>query len=106
VLSAALNGIELPYVAGKNHKARAQMLNEIINLPAIDEEGNPITDEAGQPVPGRIARILQENPDVAALVSKRAKFEGFQASQFDNAEVGRTGVEPKQITAQLYPSAA
>lgn len=105
VMSAAMNGVELPYVAGKNHKMRAEMMEQILTLPAMAEDGTPITTAAGQPLPGRMARIMQENPDVAALVEKRMKFERMQADQFDNAQIGRTGVKPSQPTGQLYAGA-
>ena len=97
VLNAALNGIEKPYVAGKNHAARLQMLQQLINLPMLDAQGQPVTDpQTGQPVPGRVARIVAENPDVAVLVQKRLEFEHFQDQQFDNAQTGRDGVKPVQ----------
>jgi hypothetical protein len=105
VLSAAMNGVELPYVAGKNHKMRAEMLEQILTLPAMSEDGSPIISAEGQPLPGRMARIMKENPDVAALVQKRMKFEKMQADQFDNAQIGRTGVKPSQPSGQLYAGA-
>jgi hypothetical protein len=101
ILSAALNGIEKPYLAGKNHAARAQMIEQLINMPAMDEDGNPIADpQTGQPVPGRIARIMQQNADAAALVMNRLKFEQTQAMQLENADIGRRGVSPTQPTGQ------
>lgn len=100
VLSLALQGIESPYVAGKNHAARAAMLEQLINMPATDEQGQPLTDpQTGQQVPGKIARTMQQDPDVAALVMKRHKFETFQAQQMQNADTGRLGVEPGQPQA-------
>jgi hypothetical protein len=101
ILSAALNGIEKPYLAGKNHQARAQMIEQLVNMPAMDDQGNPLTDpQTGQPVPGRIARIMQENPDAAALVMNRLKFEQMQAMQLENADIGRKGVKPTQPGGQ------
>lgn len=101
ILSAALNGIEKPYLAGKNHAARLQMLQQLIQMPAMDDKGQPITDpQTGQPVPGRVARLMQENPDAAALVMNRLKFEQMQAQQLENADIGRRGVQPMQPAGQ------
>jgi hypothetical protein len=101
ILTSALNGIEKPYLTGKNHAARLQMFQQLINMPAMDDSGQPITDpNTGQPVPGRVARIIQENPDAAALVMNRLKFEEMQAQQLENADIGRKGVEPMQPAGQ------
>lgn len=94
ILTAAVAGIEKPYVSGKNHRARAQMILQALQRPAMGENGKPIVDEStGQPLPGRIARIMREDPEVAALIMNRLKFEQRQAEQFDNADTGRRQVE-------------
>jgi hypothetical protein len=77
-----------------------ELLQQLVNMPALDDSGNPILDQTGQPVPGRVARIIQENPDVLALVQKRMKFESVQDQQFDNAQTGRLGVQPSQPTTR------
>jgi hypothetical protein len=101
ILSDALNGIEKPYIKGKNHAMRAQLLQQLIEMPLI-QKGQPVMDETtGRPMPNRILRIIQENPDVAELVKKRIEFETIQAQQFENAEIGRTGVQPTQPQAQV-----
>lgn len=101
ILAAALNGIEKPYVAGKNHAMRLQLMQQLIDMPMM-QAGKPLIDEpSGQPMPNRIKRIMSENPDVAELVMKRMEFEQFQAQQFENAEIGRKGVEPEQPQAAI-----
>lgn len=99
VLTAALNGVEKPYVTGKNHAARAQFIEQMLQMPALDDKGRALTGEDGQPVPNRMMRVIQENPDVAALVTNRLKFEQFQAQQMKNADTGRKGVKPIQPAA-------
>lgn len=99
ILSDALNGIERPYVTGKNHAMRAQLLQQLIEMPVL-KDGQPVVDPGTQqPLPNRILRIIRENPDVAELVTKRIDFETMQAKQKQNAEIGRTGVIPSQPQA-------
>lgn len=101
IMTAALNGLEMPYVKGKNHAARADVMTQISQMPALDDKGQPIIDEAsGQPTPGRVARILMENPDAAALWTKRFNWETFQAQQMQNARDGANGgISPEQPQA-------
>jgi hypothetical protein len=100
ILTAAAAGVETPYVIGKNHASRAQMIQQILSAPATDDAGNPIVDETtGQPLTNRLARIAEESPDVAAIIDRRLKFETTQASQVKNKQIGRLGVQPEQPTA-------
>ena len=101
ILTAALQGIDSPFVEGKDHESRASMIQQLINMPAMGEDDQPIADpQTGQPVPGRVARIMMENPDAAAAVMRRMKFEQFWAAQGKNAVEGRKGVKTLQEVAQ------
>lgn len=100
IMTAALQGIDSPFVQGKDHTTRAEMIQQLIDMPAMDEGEQPIVDEqTGQPVPGRVNRIMRENPDAAAAVMRRLKFEQFWAAQGKNALEGRKGVSTQQQVA-------
>lgn len=101
IMTAALNGLELPYVRGKNHAARADIMAQLAQMPAMDEKGQPIPDpESGQAMPGRVARILMENPDTAGIWNKRFQWETFEAQQLNNARDGKNGgIAPSQPQA-------
>jgi hypothetical protein len=101
VLTAALQGIDSPFVEGKDHESRAAMIQQLIEMPALDDKDQPMLNpQTGQPIPGRVARIMQENPDAAAAVLRRLKFEQFWAAQGKNAVEGRRGVKTLQQVAQ------
>lgn len=97
-----LNGIEDKYVVGKNHAFREKMFIALSQQQAMDEKGQPIPNgDTGEAIPGRGPRIIMENPDVAALVQKRIKFEHMQQQQQDvNPTIGRLGIDPEQSQAQ------
>ncbi len=96
IMSAAGSAIEMPYVKGKNHAARVKLIQDMLTAPAVDDKGQPIPGPDGQPVPARLMRLMDENPDVKAVIQNRLKFEQFQADQLQNAQIGKTGVEPLQ----------
>lgn len=84
-LGDILNGLEPPYIPGKNHELRLQILQQALTTPNPDGS------------PSRVQRILAENPDVMALLENRMKFHEVQKQQTkDNPAIGRLGVEPLQ----------
>lgn len=86
---------EDPMVMSGNHAYRAQLLQQLINMPSINEDGQPITDEAtGQTLPNRGSQIVQTQPGPQAKYLRRLKFEQMQATQTQNASTGRLGVKP------------
>jgi hypothetical protein len=93
-----LCGLETNYrKGGGNPQLRLQRIQQLLGMAALDEQGQPITNpQTGQPMPGRVARIYQNNPDVKALVDDTMKNEWFLATQQSNAEIGRTGVKAVQ----------
>ncbi len=94
ILTALLAGQEQPYIPGKDHRARLNLLRQ--RLSATNEDGTPT----------KIQRTMQQEPDVAGLIENRAKFHQFQLDQQNNANVGRMGVEPQQQAPQAQLPAA
>jgi hypothetical protein len=84
ILTALLAGQEQPYLPGKDHKARKEVLLQ--RLSATNQDGSPT----------KIQRTMQENADVAALVENRVKFHDFQLDQQTNANTGKLGVKAQQ----------
>jgi hypothetical protein len=84
-MSELLAGIEAPYVPGKNHALRLQLMQEAMQRPGAD--GGP----------SRVQQVLQESADVQALWQNRMEFHEFQVQQTQvNPSIGRLGVEPVQ----------
>jgi hypothetical protein len=99
-LERNLAGLETQYKSkGGNPALKLQHTQQLIQQPAMDDKGKPMTGPDGQPIPGRIARIIQENPDVAAFVQKTMANYQFLLDQQANATTGRVGVEPVQQPA-------
>jgi len=84
ILTALLAGQEQPYLPGKDHKARKDVLLQ--RLSATNQDGSPT----------KIQRTMQADPDVAALVENRIKFHDFQLAQQTNANTGKLGVKAQQ----------
>jgi hypothetical protein len=83
ILSRMLNGIQSPYVPGKDHQLRLQVIMEALGR----------TTEKGQPT--RVRQILETDADVQELVKRRIQFHEFQIKQYtENPDIGRLGVEP------------
>jgi hypothetical protein len=100
-LMKALSGIEPDYVSGGNPKLRAQVIQSILDMPAIDDKGQPIPDpQTGGPMPGRARMIALNDPTAGTLVQNLLKHEQFESEQQDNVEIGRKGVKELQPVDQ------
>ena len=96
-LMRALNGLEPLYQQGGNPELKKQVTLQALQRPAIDDKGKPIVDEGtGQPLPGRVAQIAMQHPDVAALITNLLKSYEFNIDQQKNVEIGRKGVKQLQ----------
>ena len=64
----------------------------------MDDKGQPIIGEDGQPMPGRARAIAMGDPTANALVQNLLKHDEFEGQQQDNVEIGRKGVKQLQPT--------
>ena len=84
-IALILAGLEPPYVPGKNHGLRLQVMQEAMQRPAPD--GGP----------SRVQQTLQQSTDVQELWQNRMRFHEFQDDQTRvNPAIGRLGVERVQ----------
>jgi len=103
IIGSLLNGMEEPYTEGQNHQLRLQVLQDIFGIQVGRDGEIAIMQPKGQE--GKFTRaqkVAQADEDVAALLKNRVKFHSFQVQQYqENAQTGRTGVEPVREPAGM-----